>query len=613
MHVKLAKGIGFLGIFSVATGAMISSGIFILPGLAYAEAGPAVIVSYFAAGVFALLGVLSVIELSTAMPKAGGDYYYINRTFGPLLGTMSGVFGWIAMTLKTAFAVFGIAEVLFLAFEIPVVLSAAGLSLVFLLLGLAGVKQAAAFQIVFVAGLLGILVTFVVAGVPEVDLARFSPFGGAGLNTVIVTSGFIFVSFGGLLKAAAVSEEVINPKRNIPLGMISSIVLVTILYSLVVFVLTGTMEPGEFSQSLTPVADSARLVLGRPGYLAVTIASLLAFLTTANAGLMSASRYPVALARDNLVPSVLAQVSTKRRVPVLSLVLTSAVIFLSQLLPLALLVKAASTVILTSYVLTNLSVVVLRESRLSNYKPSFRAPLYPWLQIVCVGVFGFYIIDLGAEAIELSLAVLFACFCLYVFYGRRKSRSVYALLHLLRRITDKRLTEDLLEDELRDILISRDEIEQDHFDVMVHDAPVVDIEGPLDYQQLLTAVAEDIAQLADMDEESVIERFTARQQESNTAVSGFLAIPHIVLESGAKGFMYIVRCKKGVHMTEEQPNVKAVFLLGGSVDTRGLHLKTIASLATMVGQPGFEDEWLAVDGAVGLRNLMMLNRRRRFF
>ena len=74
--MKLKKNISFVGVFSIASGAMISSGIFILPGLAYDKTGPSVFISYFLAGILALIGILSVIELSTAMPKAGGDYFF---------------------------------------------------------------------------------------------------------------------------------------------------------------------------------------------------------------------------------------------------------------------------------------------------------------------------------------------------------------------------------------------------------------------------------------------------------------------------------------------------------------------------------------------------------
>ena len=79
---------------------MISSGLFILPGLAFAKAGPAVILSYMLAGIFCLPTLLSMAELTTAMPKAGGDYFYIMRGFGPLLGTVAGFSTWFSLSLN---------------------------------------------------------------------------------------------------------------------------------------------------------------------------------------------------------------------------------------------------------------------------------------------------------------------------------------------------------------------------------------------------------------------------------------------------------------------------------------------------------------------------------
>jgi len=100
MERALKKELTFLDIFCVATGAMISSGLFILPGLAFARAGPAVILSYVIAGIFCLPTLLSMAELTTAMPKAGGDYFYIMRGFGPLLGTLAGFSTWFSLSLK---------------------------------------------------------------------------------------------------------------------------------------------------------------------------------------------------------------------------------------------------------------------------------------------------------------------------------------------------------------------------------------------------------------------------------------------------------------------------------------------------------------------------------
>ena len=117
--------------------------------------------------------------------------------------------------------------------------------------------------------------------------------------------------------------------NSIFLGVISSIIVVTLLYTLITFVITGTLDPETFRESLTPVADSARRILGMPGYIIITIASMLAFFTTANAGIMSASRYPIALSRDELLPYKIGVVHHKFNTPVFAIIITGIFIYLS--------------------------------------------------------------------------------------------------------------------------------------------------------------------------------------------------------------------------------------------------------------------------------------------
>ena len=104
----LKQELNLLDVFCVATGAMISSGLFILPGLAFAMAGPAVILSYIFAAILCIPTLLSKAELTTAMPKAGGDYFYIMRGFGPLVGTIAGFSSWFSLSFKGAFALLGV-------------------------------------------------------------------------------------------------------------------------------------------------------------------------------------------------------------------------------------------------------------------------------------------------------------------------------------------------------------------------------------------------------------------------------------------------------------------------------------------------------------------------
>jgi APA family basic amino acid/polyamine antiporter len=612
--MSLKKQIGFLGVFSIASGAMISSGIFVLPGLAFEKAGPAVFLSYFLAGVLGLVGILSVIELSTAMPKAGGDYYFVSKTFGPMLGTVSGILSWVALSLKSAFAVYGITAILSTTLGIEPLISGAVLVAFFVFLNILGAEEAVFFQVLMVLGLIGLMTIFVGVGSFNINWDSFDSFleGEGVFDNIVSTSSFVFISFGGLLNVANISEEVKNPKRNLPWGIIISVAVVTVFYTLITLIITGTLNAGDFIASRTPVADSAQTFMGDFGYFIILGASTLAFFTTANGGLLAASRYPLALSRDRLMPQALSAVSKKKQTPVLSVVVTGVIIYLSLIFELETLVKVASTVILTSYVLTNVAVLVLRQSGMTNYKPSFRSPLYPWLQIFSIALFSSFIVDLGLEAIEISAGLLIAAFIFYYFYGRKLKNQESALLHLMKKVTDEKLTKNMLEKELLEVLVGRDEIQQDNFDHLIKEAHFVDIDRPMSFEELVNKVAHDTAEDLGMDPEVIIQRFLERQEQSNTAVSEFLAIPHIVLDGVDKMSMTIIRAKKGVSFTDEEPEVKAVFLLGGTKEKRVLHLKTIAAIATLVSSKDFQHHWIDAKTETEIKSMMVLNERKRF-
>lgn len=610
--MKLKKGLRFFDVFSIATGAMISSGIFILPGLAFARTGPAVIISYFLAGILALIGIFSIIELSTAMPKAGGDYYFINRSLGPFIGTISGFLSWFALSMKSAFAIFGISEIIFIVTGFPVFISSILVCIFFVVLNSIGVKEASKFQVSLVSGLLILMILYIIFGFSKMNMSHFYPFAPEGINPIFATAGFIFISFGGLLNVASISEEVKNSKKNIPLGMIVSVITVTIIYALILIVTTGILPAESFSGSLTPIADAARNIVGTPGFIIISIAALLAFITTANAGIMSASRYPLALSRDNLLPNAISKVNKRFKTPILSISITGLFIVLALQLPLEMLVKAASVVILTAYVLTNLSVIILRESKLKNYKPSFKAPLYPWLQIFGIIIFSFFIIDLGLEAIEISIAFLLISMSFYLFYGKKKYAGEYALLHLLKRITDNRLTDHILESEFRDILCDRDNIEPDKFDNLVKTAIILDLEGPLEMDQLFQVISENISDEIKIDKDEIFTLLKTRQEDCNTAISPFIAIPHIIIDGSDHFFLMLVRCKEGVKFTSKEDSVKAVFTFVGTKENRAFHLNTLASIATLVQHKDFEEKWLNAENTHYLRDMVLLSERMRF-
>lgn len=609
--MKLKKQISTLDIFCIASGVMISSGIFILPGIAFEKVGPAVFLSYALAGFVALLGVLSIIELSTAMPKSGGDYFFITRSLGPILGLITGFFSWFSLSLKTAFAIFGLAEIFHILLGLNTLIVAVCFALLFIALNIRGVDLAVKFEVTIVLGLLMIMFVYVVAGLPHIELTRFVNFAPHGFHSIFLTAGFVFVSFGGLLKVASLSGEVKNPKRSIPIGVIASTLTVVLLYALLLIVVVGTVNPSDLVASLTPVADSARLFLGTPGFLLISIAACLAFISTANAGIMSASRYPVALSHDFLLPPVFNLIHKRYHTPVLAIAVTGAFIIASLFLKLETLVKIASSIILFSYILTNLSVIIIRESKIQNYRPSFKVPLYPWTQILSIILFSFLLVEVGIAAFETILLLIVISLFFYGLYGRKKYDKEYALLYLIERIINKKISSDNLESELKEILKQRDHIVTDRFHLLVEDSQFLDIEETLDKNSLFQIISNQCNQCLNMKPDELLAYLLERENESSTALTPFLAIPHIIVEGQGVFKMFVIRVKNGVRFSENFNSVKAIFVLIGSRDERQFHLQALSAIAQITHNINFEKLWLKAKSIQNLRDILLLGERKR--
>jgi len=607
----LRKGLSTVHVFAIASGAMISSGLFILPGMAHAMAGPGVIWSYLMAGILATAGALSIAELTTAMPKAGGDYFFITRGFGPGVGTVAGILSWFSLSLKSAFAIVGMATFAAMIVHLHGLVLGGVLLVVFVGLNLVGVREAARAQVVLVAGLFVLLAMYILVGLSRVETELLIPFAPHGIAAVFTTTGFVFVSYGGLLNVASIAEEVRKPGRTIPLGLILSLVAVTICYTLVVFVTSGVVESRTLDGSLTPISDGGQVILGRFGLVAMSIGAIRAFVSTANAGIMAASRYLLALSRDRLLPTPLSAVNRRFQTPHAAIGVTGAIIFLSLFLQLKVLVEAASTVLILANVLSCLSVIVLRESGLQNYRPAFKAPLYPWLQIGGVLGLGYVLFQMGVEAYFISAGLILAGFLTFWFYGRKRVSQESALLHLVERLTAADLVTGTLESELKQIVHERDEVSLDRFDRLVDNAAVLDVEEPVSLEDFFHAASEQLAPRLGMEPADVAEKLRRREEEGGTLLGPSLAVPHIVVPGEGRFDLLLARARKGIHFSDEAPEVKAVFVLVGSRDERNFHLRALAAIAQICQDKQFERRWMAAHGPQGLRDIALLSDRGR--
>ncbi len=617
----LRKQLGALEVFAIAAGAMISSGLFVLPAIAFTKAGPAVVLSYLFASILIIPSVLSKAELSTAMPRAGGTYFYIERSLGPIWGLFSGLAGWFSLALKSAFAVVGMAvlvevvlQMLFPAQLEPWHLKAIAVAccLSFTALNIVSVKHTSRFQVLLVVILLTILTLFVLFGAGSVEAVRYRGFLEKGWAAVFATAGLVFISFGGLTKVASIAEEVKHPGKNLPLGMILAWFIVTLFYIGVIIITVGVVEGRELAGNLLPISLAASKFMGAFGFVLLSVAAIAAFVTTANGGILAASRYPMAMSRDQLLPPLLARVNERFKTPHISIMFTglfmiAAIVFLD----IEVLVKTASTLMIILFILVNASVIIMRESRIQSYRPKFRSPLYPYIHIFAVFIYGTLIIDMGLVPLLITagfVGLSAGWFWLYVY--RRVSRAS-AVMHVVERVTDRALKTVTLENELRDILLERDNIIEDRFDQLIRECEILDIQGEEDAEKIFRQVSTILAERLGTNEYVLFEKFLHREAEGGTVVQPGFAIPHIVVEGENKFDILLVRARDGIDFPHAPDPVRIMFVLAGSKDERNYHLRALMAIAQIAQEKQFEQRWLAARDTQGLRNLILLSTRKR--
>jgi len=432
---ELAKDLGLLSALTIGIGTMIGAGIFVLPGVAAREAGPIVVVSFVVGGLIAMVNALSVSELGTAMPRAGGGYYYVNRALGPLFGSVAGMGDWIGLAFASAFYCIGFGQYLATLAPVPGVLFLNEIQVGALLAGVAfvgvnyiGAKETGGVQTVIVLLLLSILTVFAVAGWASFDASTLAGDGGLaplGFGAILPGTALVFVSFLGYAKIATVAEELKNPGRNLPLAVIGSVAIVTVVYAVLVTIMLGIVPWPELSLD-APVAQAAGVAfpagVAGAAVLVVTLAALLATASSANASILASARINFAMGRDGIVTDWLNEIHPEYTTPYRSILVTGAVIvvFVAALgRDLGVLAKAASVLHLVVYAMMNVALIVFRETDVPEYDPSFEVPLYPLTPALGAAL------SLGLVAfmdpIEIGLSLVFVLVAVgwYLLYARR--------------------------------------------------------------------------------------------------------------------------------------------------------------------------------------------------
>jgi len=385
-----------------------------------------------------------------------------------------------------------------------------------------------------------------------------------------------------------------------------------LLYIAVVVITIGVVDGQELVDSYTPISLAASKFFGMPGFVLLALAAVAAFVTTANGGILAASRSPMAMSRDRLLPPVLAQVNSRFETPHVSILLTggfmiAAIVFLD----IESLVKTASTLMIILFTLVNASVIIMRESRIQSYRPKFRQPLYPYINIFAIFVYGFLIIDMGKVPLIITSAFFVLSVLWYFLYVSKHVSRASAVMHIVERVTAKDLKTVTLENELRDILLQRDDIIEDRFDQLIKGCEILDVEGRKTADEVFRTVSETLAKRLDVNEYVLFEKFLHREAEGGTVVQPGFAIPHIVVEGDRKFNVLLVRARDGIDFSGAADPVRIMFVLAGSKDERNYHLRALMAIAQIAQEKQFEDRWLAARDTEAIRNLILLSTRKR--
>jgi APA family basic amino acid/polyamine antiporter len=436
----LKRSVGLLDLSALGLGAIIGTGIFVILGEAIGDAGPAIILSFVLAGLTCAFSALSYAELASTIPVAGSAYTYSYATMGELIAW---IIGW-DLVLEYGVSVAAVAvgwggylnELLNSAFgfTLPdsisqppgeggvVNLPAAFLVLAVAGLLMAGFRESARANTVMVFIKIGVLLLFIALAFTAFDSGNLTPFAPEGASGVVTAASLIFFAYIGFDAISTSGEETRRPQRDLPIAILGSLFVATVLYILVALAATGALPFTELDGSEAPLAaalDGAGFGFGAT---VISIGALIAITSVVLTVLYGQTRIMFAMSRDGLIPKAFARVHPRTRTPIFTTAFFAVFIAaLAAVVPLAEIAKLVNIGTLFAFLLVNVGVMVLRHTR-PDLQRGFRVPIVYVCAPIGILLCAYLMADLPGETWLRFLVWLAAGIVIYVVYGRRHSR-----------------------------------------------------------------------------------------------------------------------------------------------------------------------------------------------
>lgn len=456
MDNNFERRLGLFSVITISLSSMVGGGIFILPGVAFEVTGPSLYIAFLLAAASILPAAMSKAELATAMPTSGGTYVYIDRTFGPLAGTVSGLGLFLSILLKAAFSLIGIGAYFSTLTAAPLQPTVLTFLVIIVILNLLGVGKVSSLLTTILFISLFALASLGLTSINQFDPANLEPLFTNGKEGLFAATALVFVSFAGVTKVAAIAEEVIEPESNLPKGILASLLIVTFIYCSISLILAGTFPADVIAGDLKPIFTLASKVGGPTVGTIFSVIAIFCMVNVSNAGILAGSRFPFAMARDSLLPGIFGKLQKNLLTPVNSIILSGVIIAAVLLfLDVTKIAKLASAFMIIIYVLENVAVIVLRETRTQWYKPAYRSPFYPFLQSFGI-ISGIALLFAMGQIVLLAVtAISIPGILLFLFYGAKRTKRK-GVIGIRGKRTDLLVAEDDQFRKFRSITLNQD-------------------------------------------------------------------------------------------------------------------------------------------------------------
>jgi basic amino acid/polyamine antiporter, APA family len=438
---QLARSVGALDLTALGIGAIIGTGIFVIIGEAIALSGPGIVISFLLAGVTCVFSALAYAELASALPVSGSAYTYAYATMGEALAWIIGwdllleygvavaavSVGWGAYFVELLDSIFGVT--LSQSITLPPGdggdVNVPALMLVLVIAGvlIAGVRESARTNTVMVVGKILVLLFFIVVAFTAFDGDHFSDFAPNGFDGIEEAAALIFFAYIGFDAVSTGSEETKRPQRDLPIAIVGSLAIATVLYILVAVAAVGALPTDQLAGQDAPlsVALSEGAGIGW-GADIVTFGALVAITSVVLTMLFGETRVAFSMCRDGLLPERLAAVWERTRTPViLTLLFAVPIALLAAFVPLTEIAELVNIGTLFAFFLVNIAVIWLRRTK-PDMERGFRVPLVPFFPAIGAALCIYLMAKLPGETWLRFFVWMAIGIVVYIAYGYRNSR-----------------------------------------------------------------------------------------------------------------------------------------------------------------------------------------------